>query len=333
MAAGTLRYLRSSGASSLAWWYRALSKTTTIRLSRVRRRSSNIKNASNVLASKVSHMLYANFPVSKLTAPKQAIDLRVGAWVRTGSLTSGAIHIRHRVPCCWKWHSSKLHSSRSPRFARRRSFFKGFHQNLVRLSHLRARLAQTKTHLPENALTLAHSKNHLIALLKVRGQQFAIPQVANMAEIGGATPQVAFQRGPLLGIQTGRPSWAFTVSHAIESVFLEAFDPALHRAPVFAKEIGNLLTALTTRHKQQAVQSMVIPGLIGSRNLLLNQGGYIGVEKDTVLPSLRTVRAVLPHTALQSVQWFPHRDWLAKWWAVSMVNSPNFAKYAFGHRR
>ena len=27
----------------------------------------------------------------------------------------------------------------------------------------------------------------------------------------------------------------------------------------------------------------------------------IGVEKDTVLPSLRTVRAVLPHTALQSV--------------------------------
>ncbi len=29
--------------------------------------------------------------------------------------------------------------------------------------------------------------------------------------------------------------------------------------------------------------------------------GMIGVEKDTVLPSLRTVRAVFPHTALQSV--------------------------------
>ena len=27
----------------------------------------------------------------------------------------------------------------------------------------------------------------------------------------------------------------------------------------------------------------------------------IGVEKDTVLPSLRTVRAIFPHTALQSV--------------------------------
>jgi hypothetical protein len=27
----------------------------------------------------------------------------------------------------------------------------------------------------------------------------------------------------------------------------------------------------------------------------------IGVGKDTVLPSLRTVRAVFPHTALQSV--------------------------------
>ena len=30
--------------------------------------------------------------------------------------------------------------------------------------------------------------------------------------------------------------------------------------------------------------------------------------------------------------WFPHRDWLARW-AVAMVNSPKFAKYAFGQRR
>ena len=81
----TLRCFCSNGASSLAWWYRALSKTITMRLSRVRRRSNNLRNVSNVLASNVSHKLYANFPVSKLTAPKQAIDLRVGAWVNTGS--------------------------------------------------------------------------------------------------------------------------------------------------------------------------------------------------------------------------------------------------------
>ncbi len=266
----TWRYLCSNGASSLAWWYRALSKTMTMLFPLVRRRRSNIKNSSNVLASNVSHKLYANFPVSKLTAPKQAIDLRVGAWVSTGSLTSGGIHIRQRVPCCWKWHSSKLHSSRSFLFARRRSFFKGCHQNRVRLSHLRTRLAQTKSHLPEEALTLAHSKNHVIALLKVRGQQFAIPQVTNMAEIGGAATQVALQRSPLLGIQTGRSSGAFSVAHSLQPVLLKAPDPALYGAPVFPEKISNLLTTLTTRQKQQTVQPMVIPGLVRPGDLLLN---------------------------------------------------------------
>ena len=45
-------------------------------------------------------------PVCTLTAPKQTTDLRVGAWSRTGSLISGGTHMRHRVPCCGKWHSS-----------------------------------------------------------------------------------------------------------------------------------------------------------------------------------------------------------------------------------
>lgn len=137
----TLRCLLRSGLSNLAWWYRALSSTMTIRFPWVRRRNNSFKNVSNVLASKVSHRLYANFPLSMLTAPKQAIDLRVDAWVSTGSLTSGGIHIRQRVPCCWKWHSSWLHSSISCRFAKRRSFFKGCHQQRIGLSDLRARLA------------------------------------------------------------------------------------------------------------------------------------------------------------------------------------------------
>jgi hypothetical protein len=48
----------------------------------------------------------------------------VGAWINTGSLSSGGTHIRQRVPCCWKWHSSRLHSSTSRRLACCRSFLK-----------------------------------------------------------------------------------------------------------------------------------------------------------------------------------------------------------------
>ena len=56
----------------------------------------------NVTALKIGHIIGTNWPVSRLTAPKQATDLRVGACRRIGSLISGATHMRQREPCCWK---------------------------------------------------------------------------------------------------------------------------------------------------------------------------------------------------------------------------------------
>jgi len=44
---------------------------------------------SKVRASNLSHRARTNFPLLRMTAPKQATDLRVGAWNNTGTLTSG----------------------------------------------------------------------------------------------------------------------------------------------------------------------------------------------------------------------------------------------------
>ncbi len=63
-----------------------------------------------------------NLPILRLTQPRQAIDLRVGAWSNTGFLISGGTRIRQRVPCCWKWHSSIPHSPTSLRLASRGNF-------------------------------------------------------------------------------------------------------------------------------------------------------------------------------------------------------------------
>ena len=52
------------------------------------------------MALKIGHIMRMNLPVRKLTAPKQATDLRVGAWRKIGSLISGATHMRQREPCC-----------------------------------------------------------------------------------------------------------------------------------------------------------------------------------------------------------------------------------------
>ena len=132
----TLRYLRNRGANNMAWWYRALSSTTTMRLPCERCRNSFFRKVSNVRASNFSHIERTNLPILKLTAPKQTTDLRVGAWDSTGSLISGGTHIRHRVPCCWKWHSSRPDSSTSARLASRRSFFKSRDPHWVGLSNL-----------------------------------------------------------------------------------------------------------------------------------------------------------------------------------------------------
>ena len=85
----TLRYFLSKVANNIAWWYRALSSTTTMRLPRERCRNNRFRKASNVRASNLSHMARTNLPLTRLTAPKQATDLRVGAWKSTGSLISG----------------------------------------------------------------------------------------------------------------------------------------------------------------------------------------------------------------------------------------------------
>lgn len=163
----TRRYFFKNGFSKTAWWYRALSRIIIMRLPRVRHFNTFLRKYSNVCALKLSLMERMNLPVFKFTAPKQATDLRVGACFKTGSVISGGIHIRSRVPCCWKWHSSRLHSSMSFFLARRRSFFKSFDLYRVRLSDLRPWLTQTKAQLAEHPLTLPHAKLDIVVFFQM----------------------------------------------------------------------------------------------------------------------------------------------------------------------
>src|SRR5574340_1834082 len=266
----TLRYFRSRGASNTAWWYLALSSTTTMRLPRERCRNSFFRKAPNVRASNFSHTERTNLPLARLTAPKQATDFRVGACTNTGSLISGGTHIWHRVPCCWKWHSSTLHSATSRRLARRRSFFESRDLYGVRLGHLGSGLAQPEAHLPEDALALAHPQGNAVSAAKMLREQLAVPQMAGKTELFGITSQVSPQRRPLFGVQRCRAPRTFAFAHPLQPVRLESLDPALHRTPVFPKQIGNLLAALAAGNQQQAMQPMVVARFIGTGDFLLD---------------------------------------------------------------
>src|SRR3972149_8930678 len=241
----TLRYRLSRGASNRAWWYFALSSTITMRLARERCRSNFLRNASNVRASNLSHRERTHLPVLRLTEPKQATDLRGGAWSNTGSLISGGTHIRHRVPCCWKWHSSRLHSSTSRRLASRRSFFESRDLYRVGLGYLGSGLGPSESHLTEDALALAHPQPQPIAPSQMLREQLAVPQMSSMAELRGIASQIPLQHRPLPGVQRGRSSRPFALAQALQAMGLEAPHPALHRAAIFTEQLGDLLAALS----------------------------------------------------------------------------------------
>ena len=79
----------------------------TRRLPRERCLGRRIKKRWKDSPLNIGSKAVTSLPVRMLAAPKHATDLRVGACKRMGALSSGGTHIRQRVPCCWKWHSSE----------------------------------------------------------------------------------------------------------------------------------------------------------------------------------------------------------------------------------
>jgi len=110
-----------------------------------------------------------NAPSFMFTAPKRESDFLVGAKQRMGSLSSGGTHIAIREPCCWKWHSSRLHRSMSLLCTSRWSFFKSELLIWISMCNQRTRFSKTKPKMSKESLTLPNTQFHSIAFLKVVG--------------------------------------------------------------------------------------------------------------------------------------------------------------------
>ena len=162
-------------------------------------------------------------------------------------------------PCCWKWHSSTLQSSTPRRRARRCSFFKRRDLDRVRLGDLGAGLAQPEPHVAKDALALAHAQLHLVALVQMRREQLAVPQMTGMTKLLRIASQVTPQRRPLLSVQRSGPTRTRPVTQAGQSLGFKARHPALHRSSIFPKPCSDLLATVAAGDQQQPVQPMVVP--------------------------------------------------------------------------
>ena len=150
-------------------------------------------------------------------------------------MTSGGTHLRVRVPCCWKWHSSRLQSSIPSILFNRRSFLKGRDAAWIALGHLGPGLAEPEAHLIEHPLALADANGNPIVALQMLGQQLSVPEILDVSEVPGIPAQISFKPHPLAFIQRSRPTWPFPISQPIESSFLEPLHPALNRSGILAK--------------------------------------------------------------------------------------------------
>ena len=160
----------------------------------------------NVIASNCFSNRVTNLPSFTFTAPNKETDFRVGARSMTGSFSSGGTHMATLVPCCWKWHSFKLHKSVSFLFAKLRRFFKSRLLSRISMSNQRTGLSQAESKLMKEPLTLPNTQRHLMQFLNVMRQKFSVPHVLRIPEIPWRFAQCAINRLQLLRCQTIRPS-------------------------------------------------------------------------------------------------------------------------------
>jgi len=137
-------------------------------------------------------------PLVMFTAPNKAMDLRVGARSWIGSMFSGGTHILILEPCCWKWHSSKLHKSTLGSLASFRRFFKNLLFFWVCFSNQRARFSKPKTKVPKNPLALPGSQIHSIRFPEVMRKEFSIPKFLLITQFTGMLAKIMAHRLPLI---------------------------------------------------------------------------------------------------------------------------------------
>jgi len=159
----------------------------------------------------------------------------------------------------------------SSRFASRRSFFYRRNANGIRLSDLRARLAQPKAHLAKQPLALTHAQLDAIALTQVLRQNGPIPQACFKSEVAWCLTQIRLNASPLRLIQRTRTSRPFTFPQALETATLETSDPSLNCRGRLTEQLAHFGARVTAAHQQNPVKAVVIPRFLASLDLLSNR--------------------------------------------------------------
>lgn len=144
-------------------------------------------------------------------------------------------------------------------------------RQLVRLTHHRSRFAQSKTHLPEQALALAHAQFNSVVPTQVLPNELPIPHRLSEPELPRWSPKVPPKLLPLLLTDPSGSSSSFSFAQPLEPVALKAVHPPLDCATLLAEHFSHLRAGVPFAHQQQSVQPVIVARLLRSTDFLLNR--------------------------------------------------------------
>ena len=219
---------------------------------------------------KVFSWLVTKQPFEILTAPNIPILFRVGSCNTTGSVSSGGIHMAHRDPCCWKWHSSSNQRSMSFIIANSWSFFICRLGLRIRFGNDRPWLTSTESQMGKQSLALPYSKRHIIFLRKVMAEEFSIPKVLRIFKRTGGFPKIPADRFNNIFIPSLWTTGMRCIHKACKTFFFKSFRPILNRPWAMIKKFRYFGATESFADQQDTMETMIIPRFFRSLNLLLN---------------------------------------------------------------
>jgi hypothetical protein len=106
-------------------------------------------------------------------------------------------------------------------------------------------------------------------VIALNGEQLPVPEVLGVAELAWGAPQLPVHRVPLRDIEPPGAATPVPLVQPGEAAGLKPPYPAFDGARGLAEEIGDGVTGEPVRDQQDPVQPVIVAGLLGPQDFLL----------------------------------------------------------------
>jgi len=122
----------------------------------------------------------------------------------------------------------------------------------------------------EEPLALTDTHVNLISAFQVMTQKFPVPEALGIAQESRLASEILTDELQAAFRQSRRPSGSLSFLQPSEPTILEPMDPVLDRPRTLPQKDCNVIGAQTGASQKHPGEPLVIPGFLGSLNLVLD---------------------------------------------------------------